>query len=220
MDRGSPSHHHNANRRSFISQLPALPPVHSPAGVPPDAEDDSTYSTINDISLLSKPYLSYSKEALLKESESEDEVYHSLEAVTLDDLMEDEKYYNASQCRSNTPPVARKDLIRPEIDNPECIYSEARKPDSSPLLRPRAQRQPPASSCIQPGSSAQPQAGDDMKEMEEANSSSAHAPPTETPSSFKQRLAEIISKDLARFQPPLPPALCNATFPQEQYEPQ
>ncbi|XP_035525543.1 docking protein 3 [Morone saxatilis] len=88
-------------------------------------------------------------------------------------------------------------------------------PQSVPYVpKPRYQHQPPANNYIQPEYNAQAQAVDDMKEMEEAISSSTHATPTEAPGSFKHRLAEIISKDLAKFQPPLPSGAGSPTFSQ------
>lgn len=224
------------------TDLPAGPPVHNPADASADTEEDH-YSTINDTSSLKwlslvKPYLSNSMEAVGEEGEDEDEVCHSLEAVNLDDVTKDNIYYNL---RKATPPVIRKELVEPETDNSECIYADVKivdsplnpqlQPSSSPLPqplprctlpqsvpfvlpKPRHQRQPPVNNYIQPGYNVPAQAVDDMKEMEEAISSSACAPPTEAPGSFKHRLAEIISKDLAKFQPPLPSGQGSPTFSQ------
>lgn len=222
---------------STTTNQPAGPPVDNPAEVSADTEDESAnqYSTINDTSLLNerqlsfvKPYFSNSKEALGEEGEEEEELCHSLEAVNLDNLMEDNIYSNL---RRATPPIIRQDPFKPKIDNSECIYSDVEiiysplnpqlKPFASPLPqpvpltppctlpqsvpialpKPRYQHQHAANNCIQSGYNAQARA---VREMEEAISSSICAPPTEAPGSFKHRLAEIISKDLAKFQPPLP----------------
>ncbi|XP_071314545.1 docking protein 3 [Trachinotus anak] len=228
---------------------PAAPPVSNPADVSADTEDESDdhYSTIDypfKPLLLVKTHLSNSKEAVGEEGkdehEDEDERCHSLEALSLDGDMDD-IYYNL---RKSTPPVVRKDHLKPETDNSECIYSDVKtsdspsnsqlQPFSSPLPqpvpqpppcplpqsipyilpRPRYQRQPPVINFIQPEFNTQAQAADDMKEMEEAISSSTHVTPTEAPGSFKHRLAEIISKDLAKFQPPLPSGAGSPTFSQ------
>lgn len=209
-----------------------------------DDESANHYSTIDASALnvkrppLAKPYFFNSKEAVEEEDEDEDEQCHSLEAENLDNAMVDSIYYNI---RRATPPVMRKNQFEPEKDNSECIYSDLKivdspfnpqlQPFSPPLPQPipqpppctlpqsvsytppmpRYQRQPPVNNYIQPGYNAEAQAVDDMKEMEEA---STHVSPTEAPGSFKHRLAEIISKDLAKFQPPLPSGMGSPTFSQ------
>ncbi|KAG8004150.1 Docking protein 3 [Nibea albiflora] len=234
------------NRKSYMGQLPVHPPTttEKPAAAA-DTEDESAnhYATINDTARnvkqqpVVKPYLSTSMEDVREEGEDEDTRCHSLEAVNLGNLMEEDIYCNL---RRVTPPIIRKDLVKPETDNTECIYSDLKavhsrlnpwpQPFSSPLSqpvppppppppsavfsalpKPRYQWQPPVNNNIQPGCNAQAQAADDMKEMEEAISSS-RATPSEAPGSFKHRLAEIISKDLAKFQPPLPPGPGSPTF--------
>ncbi len=215
--------------------LPATttgPPVYNLADVSAhtDDESDSHYSTINtsakNVKRLSlvKPYHYNSKEAVGEEDEGEDERCHSLEAEYLEKSMDDSIYYNI---RRATPPVTRKDQLEPKKDDSECIYSDLKIIDSPlipplppctvpqslsyPSPKPRYQRQPPANNYLQPGYNAQAQAVDDMKEMEEA---SPYVSPTEAPGSFKHRLAEIISKDLAKFQPPLPSGAGSPTFSQ------
>ncbi|XP_018530882.1 docking protein 3 [Lates calcarifer] len=307
VERNSSVQPPSINRRSFCDQSPinlpittsrsAAPPVCNPAYISADTEDESAnhYSTINDASVLNlkqlslvKPYLSNSKEAVGEEGDDEDENErcHSLEALSLDDDMDDGIYYNL---RRSTPPLIRKDHFKPVRDDSECIYADVKvvdspaksqlQPFSSPLHqpgpppppcafpqpvpppppcalpqpapqpppcalpqpapqpppcdplqfipppppgpppqpvpyappKPRYQRQPPVSNFIQPGFGAQAQAMDDMREMEEAMGSSSRVTPTEAPGSFKHRLAEIISKDLAKFQPPLPSGAGSAT---------
>ncbi|TDH07779.1 hypothetical protein EPR50_G00109680 [Perca flavescens] len=187
---------------------------------------------------LVETYLCKSKEDAGEEDE--DERCCSLDAEHLDNVIDDTIYYNL---RRATPPMIKCDDLRPEIDS-EGIYSDVNITDSPlnpqlhlfspPLpppvpqhppstlnptyaqLKPRYQRQPPANNYIQPGynAQAQAQAVDDKKEMEEAISSSTYVTPTEAPGSFKHRLAEIISKDLAKFQPPLPSGAGSTTFSQ------
>ncbi|XP_040904722.1 docking protein 3 [Toxotes jaculatrix] len=262
-EKSSSAQPHSTNRRSLSDQSPvilpattiqpALPPVYNPADVSSDTEDESAnhYSTINDTSALNlkraslfRPYLSNSKEAVGEEDEAEDEDErcHSLEALNLDDDLDDNIYYNL---RRSTPPLVRKDQFKPETDSSECIYSDVKRvdspsnsqlqpfpppvpqpvsqpspptpPQSAPLTppKPRYQRQLPVNSFIQPWSNTQAQAVvDDVKETEEATSSSTRVTPSEAPGSFKHRLAEIISKDLAKFQPISPPRAGSPTFSQ------
>ncbi|XP_045886231.1 docking protein 3 isoform X1 [Micropterus dolomieu] len=198
--------------------------------------NDTSILNTKQLSLLN-PYLSNSKEAVGDEGKDEDEQCHSLENVNLNNDMEDNIYYNI---RRATFPVIRKDQFISETDDSECIYSDVKTADAplnlqlqpflsplpQPVLQPppctlpqsvsyvppktRYQRQPPVNNYTQPGCSAQAQAVDDMKEMEEAISST-HVSPTEAPGSFKHRLAEIISKDLAKFQ--VPSGAGSPTFP-------
>ncbi|TKS72531.1 Docking protein 2 [Collichthys lucidus] len=234
------------NRKSYMGQWPVQLPTTTEkptaaaaaAAADADAVDDSAnhYATINDTAVnvkklpVVKPYLSTSMEDVREGGEDEDTRCRSLEAVNMGNLMDDDIYCNL---RRTTPPIIRKDVVKPEI-NTDCIYSDLKAvhsrsnprlqpfppalpqpvpppPPCTPPLsdffalpKPRYQWQPPVNNNIQPGCNAQAQAVDDMKEMEEAISSS-RATPTEAPGSFKHRLAEIISKDLAKFQPPLPP---------------
>ncbi|KAM6952989.1 uncharacterized protein dok3 [Lycodopsis pacificus] len=221
---------------------PAAAPAYSPTGLSEDTEDESDdhYSTINDRPVLNIRSLAEAHLSVGEEGEDEDEGCQSLEAVNLDDVMEGNIYDNL---RRATLPLIRNDEFEPAMDS-ECIYSDLKiidpplNPQPLPSLPPlpplvaqpppftfpqsvpyapaksRHQRQPPVNNYIQPGYNAQAQALDDMKEMEEAISSSTRVTPTEALGSFKQRLAEIISKDLAKFQPPLPSGGGSPTFSQ------
>ncbi|XP_042349617.1 docking protein 3 [Plectropomus leopardus] len=218
-------------RRSLSDLSPVILPTTTscPAGAPvySPAEDEfaNHYSTINDTPVLKAKHLSLiqthrsnSREAVGEESVDEDKLCHSLEAVNLDNVMEDNIYYNL---RRATPPMTRHDEFKTTADS-EVIYAAVvtnpQPPPCTPAPqtppRPRYQRQPPVNNYMQPGYNAQAQAVDDMKEMEEAISSSTQFAPTEAPGSFKHRLAEIISKDLAKFQPPLPSGAGSPTFSQ------
>ncbi|AWP12292.1 putative docking protein 3 [Scophthalmus maximus] len=200
--------------------------ANQPAGAP---EDD--YSTISDASALNlkqlsfgELYLSSSKEAVGDEGEHEDEQCHSLESLSLDGDVGNCIYYNL---KKSTPPLTRRDQLKPEIDQSECTCANVKNAESpshsqfQPVSSPFHQRVPQLSPCTlprspldpkpryqrQPGFSTLAHAVDGMKEMEEeeAISSSTHVTPTEAPSSFKQKLAGILSKELAKFQPRLPP---------------
>ncbi|XP_073342565.1 docking protein 3 [Pagrus major] len=222
------------------SNQPTVPPVCNPAYVSVNTDHESAchYSTINDISPLNlkqpslvKPYLSNSKEAVGEEEE--DERYHSLESLYSNVQRATPPITRKDQFKPNTDTecIYADVKIRDSTLNPHLQHSSSSPilyscvvpqpppcpfPQSVPLTQPRAryQRQPPANNYIQPGYNAQAQAVDDMKEMEEAISSSCHTPPSEAPGSFKHRLAEIISKDLAKFQPPSPSGAGSLTFSQ------
>ncbi|XP_007561642.1 docking protein 3 [Poecilia formosa] len=148
-----------------------------------------------------------------EEAEGEDDQCHSLEPVDEDGDTKDSIYYNL---RKTTPPPMR----RTQIGEFQCTYRETKRysfPSSGlhysnePLsldltnadhfasALPQSLPPPPADIYDCAGYNAQ--AADDTGDPEEA---AGFAVPSETPGSFKQRLAEIISKDLAKFQPPLP----------------
>ncbi|XP_023257896.1 docking protein 3 isoform X1 [Seriola lalandi dorsalis] len=175
--------------------------------------------------------------------EDEDERCHSLEALSLDADMDD-IYYNvrrftppvvrkdpfkpeiddSNECiysavrisisPSNSQLQPLSSPLPPPVPPPPPPPCPL--PQSVPytLPKPRYQCQPPVINFIQPGFNTQAEAEDDMKEMEEAIGSSTRVNPTEAPGSFKHRLAEIISKDLAKFQPPLPTGAGSPTFSQ------
>ncbi|KAI9539150.1 hypothetical protein NQZ68_009227 [Dissostichus eleginoides] len=212
------------------------PPVYNHADVDTEDESATQYSTINYNPVLNVRPLSlvepHSNEMLGEEGE--EERCHSLDAVNRGNVMEDDIYYNV---RRATLPIIRQNEVKPKMD-PECIYAHVKKvnPPSEPQLQllsspypqpppctfpqsvPYApahyqyQHQPSANDFFQPGYNAQAQAVDDMKETEEDMSSSTLVTPTEAPGSFKHRLAEILSKDLAKFQPPIPSGAGSPTF--------
>ncbi|XP_041846588.1 docking protein 3 [Melanotaenia boesemani] len=232
--------HRSANRQSLYEISPPSPPRNvvlplpthwlaaSPAYNPTDAttdmEDKSAchYSNSNDASIqnteqsfLIAPSLSGSKEALVEEDEDEDEVCSSLEAMQLENIMEDSLYYNL---RKHTPPLTRKT----EMANSDCIYSEVAKydfssdpqPFFSTLPLPQPPLLPPVDDYTELEHSTQALDEDEMTETKEDIGSCACVTPSEATGTFKQRLAEIISKDLAKFQPPPSFGSCSPTFPQ------
>lgn len=231
MERKSSIQPHGANidqssvNHPTTTKPPAGPPIYHLAEVSAMQDDsDEHYSTINhttppNLKHLSfvKPHFFNSKEALGVESEGEDELCHSLEAVNLDNVTDDSVY---SYVKVATPPIIRQHPFKIKVDTSECGNSDRKIIDSpvnphllelsaSPLPppctlpqpvpfaipKPRNHHQQPASDCTQPRQEAEMQAA---KETEEALGS------MEAPGSFKHRLAEIISKDLAKFQPPPP----------------
>lgn len=206
---------------------PATPLLYRVAEVSAQQDDsDNHYSTINHTTPPSLRHLSFvrppffsSKEGLGGESEGEDERCHSLEAVNLNNVTDDGVYSNI---RVATPPLMRQHPFKTMVDDTECGTPDGKIMDSpvtpfSPELfaplpppppvctlqqpipfaipKPRHHHQQPPSDCTPPRQEAEMQA---EKETEESFGS------IEAPGSFKHRLAEIISKDLAKFQPPLP----------------
>ncbi|XP_028316020.1 docking protein 3 [Gouania willdenowi] len=215
------THHGDATHR------PSASPNHTPANVSADTADESTcyYSTITDSS-ADKPHCSGNKKAGREEieDENEEELCYSMEAVDLEN-MEDCVYYNL---RRETFPLFKKGQFQADPDDSERIYSNVntwcvphnpRLPSSSSpsvpplgygtesaacdLSSPQNLPVAPEVSCIQPRFNAQADAKDGTKQNEEAMRSPACVAPTEPPGTFKHRLAEIFSKDLAKIQPPL-----------------
>ncbi|KAK5897287.1 hypothetical protein CesoFtcFv8_010361 [Champsocephalus esox] len=170
------------------------PPVYNHADF--DTEDESAiqYSTINYNPVLNVRPLSlvepHSNEMLGEEGE--EERCHSLDTINQGNVMEDDIYYNV---RRVPLPIIRQ--------NESVPYATAHY---------QYQHQPSANDFFQPGYNAQAQAVDDMKETEEDMSSSTLVTPTEARGSFKHRLAGILSKDLAKFQPPIPSGAGSPTF--------
>ncbi|CAB1429961.1 unnamed protein product [Pleuronectes platessa] len=213
----------------------AGPPVYNPADVPVDAEDDSAILYSNIKVTLVKPHLSSSQEAV--GDVGEDELCYSLGSVSLEGEMEDNIYYNL---RRSTPPLIRRDpeteseCIYSEVKRDDSPSTPRRQPFSSPLCQPVLQpppcppplpalsalnlkpgdpRWPAVSNFNQAGFNTQAYEAEGMDEMEEASSSSAHGiTPSETPGSFKYKLAELFSKDLAKIQAPFPSGVGGPTF--------
>ncbi|XP_034036829.1 docking protein 2-like [Thalassophryne amazonica] len=170
---------------SPVHYFPTAAPTHDHVLSDKDDKSVCIYSTISDSSVpdarrssLKLPF-TCGKEA---EEEEEDLDYIEWgqfpEAINQDDAEADSAYCNlrgSTQSRS-TPNQSETD---------SCEYTDVKIPDVVPELesvsdiytlpKPRCERQPLEKNHSQPGS-------------------------TETPGSFKHRLAEIISKDLARIQ--------------------
>lgn len=188
---------------------------------PPADESLHCYSNLTDCFKqlsLDRAHSRVSGEAVAEETVDEDDPFPSPEAEDLDDTTEECIYYNLKRS------VCMKDPFLADQDISECFYSCANKHEYSlnpPLEpapvqlasclvpKPRLYPQPVVNNSIQPVYGAQTQAADNMKETEEAT---GHSTPTELPGSFKQRLAEIISKDLAKLQPPLFSGVNSPTF--------
>lgn len=160
---------------------------------------------------LIKPCLSCSREEVGEEGEDEEERCVSLEAVNWrSNTEEDSIYYNL---RRATLPLIEKN----ETNDLYCFASNYFPSDPQPPKADqsgafKALNPPPANDCIHRGCDTQ--TVDDTMEMEDGvDSSASHACDlTEVPGSFKHRLAEILSKDLARFQPPPPPRTASPTI--------
>lgn len=224
----------NSHIRSLSDQFPVYLPTTTnrptgphcygfTAGAPADAEDESCSHTSTNYEASAETVVStLNRNEALGENE-EGEGCHSLETVNLD-ITDESIYYNL---RRATRLLNKEDQLTPEEDLSERIYADVTDPSNPqmepsshiqpvperpPLALPRSisnpgprllyQRQPPVKNYFQPGSSTQHmQTVDVMKEMEEVISSSITS---EAPGNFKQRLAKIIAKDLARVQPHSP----------------
>lgn len=104
------------------------------------------------------------------------------------------------------PSYAFSTLPAPQPPPTSAIYAVAKPPNKHVL---------PVNNYFQQGYNTQADHyEDDISETEDVGSSSAQATPSEVPGSFKHRLAEIISKDLAKLQPPLPYGAGSLTFSQ------
>ncbi|KAF7666646.1 hypothetical protein LDENG_00099830 [Lucifuga dentata] len=217
-----------------ISSLPTGPSVYMASDTEPE-QVDLLYATINNSALNVKrssfvsPHVTGSREAEGEENEGKDGWCQFLEAINPDNVREDCIYYNLKR----STPTRIKDQIEPEGDDSKSIYSyvsmlpfshlqlepsSSSSPQplpqsfSSALPKPQYQDQPLDSQDLY---KVQAQVMDKMKEVEEASSQSLCVPPTETPGSFKHRLAEILSKDLAKFQLPFPSGAGSTTFPHQ-----
>ncbi|XP_013861548.1 docking protein 3 [Austrofundulus limnaeus] len=159
---------------------------------------------------LIQPGLSCSEEEVGEEGEDEEERCLSLEAANWrSNTEEDSTYYNL---RRDTLPVLEENKtndIYSFVSN-DYIPSDPQPPKADQCGAFKNPNLPPADDCIHQGYDTQ--TVDDAKETEDGVGTSHAACCTEVPGSFKHRLAEIISKDLARFQPPPPPGVGSPTF--------
>lgn len=153
-------------------------------------------------------------------SEDEDDPGYSLETSYSDYTTEEGIYYNLPRPAS----IQTKDQ---SVDNSESVYSVVDKETTPlhlslettsvqsayrPVPKPRHHLQQPSTNSVQPYG-AQKQTMDQVIEQG-GIVSAGHITPSETPASFKHRLAEIISKDLAKFQAPVPAGAVSPTYPQ------
>lgn len=159
-------------------------------------------------------------EAAGEGSEGEDNPGYSFEADCFDYTSDESIYYNLPR------PVPVRVKGRLIVDS-ESVYSYVDKeksslhlsletttvqPASCPVPKPRYHLQQETTNSMQPYCGAQMKVMD--KVTEEGIVSTDQITPSETPASFKHRLAEIISKDLAKFQAPVPPGAASPTYPQ------
>lgn len=155
--------------------------------------------------------------AVGEESEQEDDQRQFTEAQDTDGTTEESIYYNLPRAMSG-----RIDQF--EAGHNSVLqdgYSEDFNSSIDPLLEEPTPVQLP---CPVPKPRYHLQhnpvppvygAMETMKETEENIGSTGPITPLEAPGSFKHRLAEIISKDLAKFQAPaVPPGAASVTYPQ------
>ncbi|XP_020784114.1 docking protein 3 isoform X2 [Boleophthalmus pectinirostris] len=147
----------------------------------------------------------------------EDDPGYSLEVEDLNYTAEESIYYNL-------PLSVLGQMKDQSQDDSESLYSEVRKdktslcqpitvqPAYSPLPKPRYHLQQTRSDSMTPLCGTQVEVMDNVKE-EEGIVSIGQITPSEASASFKHRLAEIISKDLAKFQAPVPSGAASPTYP-------
>ncbi|KAJ8015408.1 hypothetical protein DPEC_G00025810 [Dallia pectoralis] len=135
-----------------------------------------------------------------KEEEDTEDRCHSLDAINLDKLglglgvglgmgLEDSTYYNIHM--GSIRRVEEKGVtVRTSSD---CVYTEVNMPPSTQL---------PSLPPVQTLSLGQPRRGEETGLL----GSGGSVPTSGVPVSFKQKLSDMLCKDLAKFQPPrLPP---------------
>ncbi|KAM9310265.1 uncharacterized protein dok3 isoform 2-T2 [Pholidichthys leucotaenia] len=233
------SEHRKSLSDMYAVIRPKQPPISNPTPVSADTEEifanycpasfDSSVSSVKQTSLISAR-LSGSREAVGEEGGYENDCCNSLKALNMDNV--GDIYYNL---RRALPPTVEKD----QSDDSECIYSDPKIGSSLPDLhtfpssltqpvppapffslpftppKPPSQPLPPMDMFAQVKYNTPTQVDtDDKEKTEEAVSSTAYVTPSEAPGSFKHRLAELISKDLAKLQPPLPYGAGSPTFSQ------
>uniref|UniRef100_A0A1A8FDL1 Docking protein 3 n=3 Tax=Nothobranchius korthausae TaxID=1143690 RepID=A0A1A8FDL1_9TELE len=193
-----------------------VPPVVLPAAAaqvpaPPaltDREDGDTedrsvceYSTISVPSVEGVKHLSLISKELMEEGEDEEERCHSLDALDQERNREDSIYYNLR--RASHPSIRETQTAAPD-----CTYSFVGKQtfssDSDQCVDYKPFNLQLSAADDSERRAYGTQEVDDMKEDEDATGSPTHIGPKKALGSFKHRLAEIISKDMTKFQPPFP----------------
>ncbi|KAJ0003010.1 hypothetical protein NQD34_008160 [Periophthalmus magnuspinnatus] len=135
---------------------------------------------------------------------------------------EDFNYATEERIYYNLPSSVRGQIKDQLQDDSDVLYSEVKKDQASlcqatvqpaycRALKPRYHLQQRRSDSPLPLCAAQGEVMDNVEE-EEGIVSTGQITPSEASASFKHRLAEIISKDLAKFQPPAPPG-ASPTYP-------
>nr|XP_029512888.1 uncharacterized protein LOC115127411 [Oncorhynchus nerka] len=221
---------HRVHTRTDLSDRPTAPPLpmrnnllHSPPIISPVTEqvpgsepmadsDCDLYATIED-HLLPRmkhppaPLRMQHSLHLYEEEEEEEERCHSLDTVDLNKLRlgEGSPYYNLR--RGITGRAEEEEDERKKesmVGSSQCIYALVNKPsETQPLSLAWSLPQPQTQSRSMPNLSRL-QAQAQLKGEEEMGSGGSITP-NQDPISFKQKLSDILGKDLAKFQQPLPP---------------
>lgn len=223
------------SEKTSVAQLPDTRPLfdqstaHSPITADPSGFHDLLSPHSNDETIqhyynlpdefrqlsVGQTHSGHCGEAAGEESEDEDDP-GSFEVDSLDYTMEESIYYNLPRNKA-------VQLKEPSTEDSESLYSYVDKkpaqlspdtttvPSYSPVPKPRYYQHLASTNSMQPyGASTQEM---DKETEEKGIVSTGQITPSEAPASFKHRLAEIISKDLAKFQPPVPPGTASATYP-------
>ncbi|XP_011478626.2 docking protein 3 [Oryzias latipes] len=230
----------NDHRRSLCDPSLAIPAAAKGQTFdPPDVDADTDDESDGHYSLITEPAQKFKPQSFLKcdskERPSEDEDEYglrlSVEALNLESVIDDSVYYNL---KKDAPPLR----LKSDIDDSESIYSDVKIRDSPldprpeslyaivappvppvppsfilcPVPKRRSQFLSPVDNQLE-HNKAQP-ADDTREEEDDATSSVTRNPPTEAPGTFKHKLAEILSKDVTKLQPPLPLGGASSSFSQ------
>ncbi|XP_042159473.1 docking protein 3 isoform X2 [Oncorhynchus tshawytscha] len=225
---------HRVHTRTDLSDRPTAPPLpmrnnllHSPPIISPVTEqvpgsepmadsDCDLYATIEDHLLPRMKHppapLRMQHSLHLYEEEEEEERCHSLDTVDLNKLRlgvglgEGSPYYNLRRGITGRAEEEEEEEREREsmVGSSQCIYALVNKPsETQPLSLAWSLPQPQTQSRSMPNlSRLQAQA---QLQGEEEMGLRGSITPNQDPISFKQKLSDILGKDLAKFQQPLPP---------------
>ncbi|XP_052373965.1 docking protein 3-like [Oncorhynchus keta] len=223
---------HRVHTRIDLSDRPTAPPLpmrnnllHSPPIISPVTEqlpgsepmadsDCDLYANIEDHLLPRMKHpptpLRMQHSLHLYEEEEEEERCHSLDTVDLNKLRlgmglgEGSPYYNLRRGITGRAEEEEEREKESMVGSSQCIYALVNKPsETQPLSLAWSLPQPQTQSRSMPNlSRLQAQA---QLQGEEEMGSGGSITPNQNPISFKQKLSDILGKDLAKFQQPLPP---------------
>lgn len=169
---------------------------------------------------VDKSHSRHSGGAMGEESEEEDDQRQSIEAQDLDDTQEN--------IYSNLPRTVSGRMQDQSEAGHYSLLSRDHSEDFNSSLDPLSEEPTPLQlpSCPSPKPRYHQQPNPvppvygvvkSIKQTEKDIDSTGHITPSKAPGSFKHRLAEIISKDLAKFQlPAVPSGAASPTYPQYQ----
>eukprot|EP00063_Salmo_salar_P066467 XP_014041302.1 PREDICTED: putative DNA helicase ino80 [Salmo salar] len=212
-------------RNNLLPSPPIISPVTEqvPGPEPMANSDCDLYATIEDNLLPRMKHppapLRMQHSLHLYDEEEEEERCHSLDTVDLNKLRlgtglgvgEGSPYYNVRRGITGSAEEEEEERERESmVGSSQCIYALVSKPcETQPLPLVRSLPQPQTQSRSMPNlSRLQAQA---QLQGEEEMGSGCSITPNQDPISFKQKLSDILGKDLAKFQQPQQPLTPLAT---------